>query len=451
MIRILVVDDDRAICRSLQIQLEEQGHEVATCPTGGEGLMLVGQHRFDMVFLDLRLPDRSGLKVLREMLVAKDVPDVVMITGVQDMMAMIEAIQLGALDYVRKPLSIEDVLLAVEKVKARRQKEPETPRADLVKLEAEPDRPLEIVGKDRQILELLKQVGLLSRSKVTVLIQGESGSGKELVARAIHNASTPNLPFVAINSAAVVSTLLESELFGHEKGSFTGADRKKIGKLEQAGGGTVFLDEIGDMPLELQAKVLRAIQERIFERVGGTESVKLEARILAASHQDLDGMVAKNLFRGDLLYRLSVARLQIPPLRERRGDIRLLSLYLLDRIRRRLGSNVEAVSERFLQMLSQHDWPGNVRELENVLTRAVALSRSSVIEDVALALGHSEATVPDTKDGVKKLWEVERDHVLAALKYTAWNITHTAELLGISPTTLRKKILDYRLRLAITS
>lgn len=447
MIRILVVDDDRAICRSLQIQLEEQGHEVATCTTGAEALLLAAQSQFDMIFLDLRLPDRSGLKVLHELLVESDAPDVVMITGVQDMMAMIEAIQVGAIDYVRKPLAIEDVLLAVEKVKTRRQRgRPETPRLDLVKIEAEPDRPFEIVGKDRQVLELLKQVGLLSRSKVTVLIQGESGSGKELVARAIHNASTPTLPFVAINSAAVVPTLLESELFGHEKGAFTGADRRKIGKLEQAGGGTAFFDEIGDMPLELQAKLLRAIQERTFERVGGTDTVKCEARILAASHQDLDGMVAKNLFRGDLLYRLSVARLHIPPLRERRGDIRLLSLHLLDRIRRRLGSSVEAVSEQVLRALDEHAWPGNVRELENVLTRSVALSRSPVVEDVEFSPGHAEAPGPGASEGVKKLWEAERDHVLAALTHTGWNITRSAELLEISPTTLRKKIVDYGLR-----
>ncbi|MFY9345027.1 MAG: sigma-54 dependent transcriptional regulator [Planctomycetota bacterium] len=447
MSRILVVDDDRAICRSLQIQLEERGHEVSTCTTGGEGLLRVAASRFDMVFLDLRLPDRSGLKVLRDLLALEDAPEVVMITGVQDMMAMIEAIQVGALDYVRKPLAIEEVLLAVEKAKKRRQPGPaRSPHTSLVTIESEPDRPLEIVGKDRQILELLKQVGLLSRSRVTVLIQGESGTGKELVARAIHNASTPTMPFVAINSAAVVATLLESELFGHEKGSFTGADRRKIGKLEQAGGGTVFLDEIGDMPQEVQAKLLRAIQERTFERVGGTEPVQFEARILAASHRDLDGMVAKNTFRADLLYRLSVARLQVPPLRERRGDIRPLTLHLLDRIRRRLGSNVESISEQVLAALAEHGWPGNVRELENVLTRAVALSRGPVIEDIELAAGSAEPAVAGPSDGVKKLWEVERDHIRASLVGAGWNITRTAELLEISPTTLRKKIVDYGLR-----
>jgi two-component system, NtrC family, response regulator AtoC len=447
MIHILVVDDDAAICRSLQIQLEEQGHEVATCNTGAEALLQIDGGAFDMVFLDLRLPDRSGLKVLRDLQAREAPPDVVMITGVQDMMAMIEAIQVGAIDYVRKPLAIEDVLVAVEKVKKRRDRgDPERPPVQTVSIATEPDQPFEIVGKDRQILELLQQVGLLSRSRVTVLIQGESGTGKELVARAIHNASSPTQPFVAINSAAVVPTLLESELFGHEKGAFTGADHKKIGKLEQAAAGTVFLDEIGDMPLELQAKLLRAIQERSFERVGGASTVQLEARILAASHQDLDAMVAKDLFRSDLLYRLSVAKLLIPPLRERRGDIRALALRLLDRIRRRLDSNVEAISEHALSVLEQHDWPGNVRELENVLTRAVALSRGKVVEDVEVATVPSEF-VPHAEPGeIRKLWEVERDHVLAALTHTSWNITRTAELLEISPTTLRKKIVDYRLR-----
>ena len=447
MIRILVVDDDAAICRSLQIQLEEQGYEVATCNTGAEALLQIAAATFDMVFLDLRLPDRSGLKVLRDILGRKEAPDVVMITGVQDMMAMIEAIQVGALDYVRKPLAIEDVLVAVEKVKKRRDHgQRKKPDVRAVRIEAVPDQPFEIVGKDRHILDLLKQVGLLSRSPVTVLIQGESGTGKELVARAIHNASSPTQPFVAINSAAVVPTLLESELFGHEKGAFTGADHRKIGKLEQAATGTVFLDEIGDMPLELQAKLLRAIQERSFERVGGASTVQLEARILAASHQDLEAMTAKDLFRSDLLYRLSVARLIIPPLRDRRGDIRALALRLLDRIRRRLASSVVAISEDALIKLEQHDWPGNVRELENVLTRSVALASGEVVEDVDVSALPGNPAVRADSGGIRKLWEMEKDHVLAALTHTAWNITRTAELLEISPTTLRKKIVDYRLR-----
>tara|TARA_R110002096_G_scaffold34448_11_gene98389 strand:+ start:2818 stop:4161 length:1344 start_codon:yes stop_codon:yes gene_type:complete len=447
MIRILVVDDDVAICRSLQIQLEEHGHKVSTCTSGTEGLLQIDKKTFDMVLLDLRLPDQSGLRVLREILSREAPPNVVMITGVQDMMAMIEAIQIGALDYVRKPLALEDVLVAVEKVKKlREQRLPKQSSIPPVPIDSVPDQPYEIVGKDRQIMELLKEVGLLSRSRVSVLIRGESGTGKELVARAIHNASSPEQPFVAINSAAIVPTLLESELFGHEKGSFTGADHRKTGKLEQAATGTVFLDEIGDMPLDLQAKLLRAVQERSFERVGGNATVQLEARIITASHRDLDAMVAKEQFRGDLLYRLSVARLLIPPLRERRGDIRALALRLLDRIRKRLDSKVVAIREESLKKLEAHAWPGNVRELENVLTRSVALARDEVIQDIDVSAATTQpAPAPDARP-IRKLWEVEKDHVLAALIHTGWNITRTAELLEISPTTLRKKIVDYRLR-----
>ena len=447
VLRILIVDDDAAICRSLQILLEEQGHAVATRTKGGAAVEAVREFEPDIVFLDLRLPDRDGLRVLKDLTDDADAPEVVMITGVQDMKSMIEAIQIGALDYVRKPLAVEDVLVAIEKCRQRRrQRRPMAQRADLVPITPGAEHPDEIVGSDRRILELLKQVGLLSRSQVTVLIEGESGTGKELVARAIHNASSPAEPFVAINCAAIVPTLLESELFGYEKGAFTGADSKKQGRLEDAGSGTLFLDEIGDMPLELQAKLLRALQERTFERVGGNHSVSFEARVLAASHRDLGEMVERGEFREDLLYRLSVARLEIPPLRERPGDIRILATHLLHRIRRRLESEVTAISETALKQLELHSWPGNVRELNNVLTRAVALARADVIEEVDIApTSPSHESVPE--DGpVKKLWEAERDHVRHVLDSTGWNITRTAQVLDISPTTLRKKIVDYELR-----
>ncbi|MBK8977104.1 MAG: sigma-54-dependent Fis family transcriptional regulator [Planctomycetes bacterium] len=448
-LRILVVDDDEALGRSLQIQLEEHGHAVTTCMNGRDALRLVGDGgAFDLLFLDLRLPDQSGLRVLKTLQGLSSPPDTVMITGVQDMKSMIEAIQVGAFDYVRKPLALEDVLVAVEKCIQRRSRRGHSGRRDLVRIDVESDQPHEIVGQDRKILDLLKQVGLLSRSKVTVLIQGESGTGKDLVARAIHNASSPSQPFIAINSAAIVPTLLESELFGHERGAFTGADTRKIGRLEQAGNGTVFLDEIGDMPMELQAKLLRTLQDRCFERVGGNQSIPFEARVLAASHRDLDAMVADKEFREDLLYRLSVARLQVPPLRDRPGDVRPLAIHLLHRIRRRLESPVLAIAESALQTLEGHAWPGNVRELENALTRAVAVARTDVIEAVDLPDVHRPATPNSAphESPLRKLSEVERDHVKAVLDHLEWNITRSAQALDISPTTLRKKIADYGLR-----
>ncbi len=432
--KICVIDDDQAICRSLQLQLQARDHEVATGLCGGDALRLAADA--ELVFLDLQLPDISGLRVLEQLLASEDAPAVVMITGRQDMEATITAIQKGASDYIRKPLSMEAVLGVIEKVQARSRRA----RVKVRALKHQDTGPREIVGRDRQLIGVLKQVARISQSRVGVLIQGESGTGKELVARAIHEASSPGKPFVAVNCASLAPGVWESELFGHEKGAFTGASRQRAGRFEVAEDGTVFLDEIGDMPAPMQAMLLRALQEREFERVGGHEAICLRARVIAATHRDLDQAVDSGDFRADLFHRLKVETVRIPPLRERKGDIPLLVDHLLHRISHALGRRIEGVAERVLLRLQGYEWPGNVRELENVLMRSVSRCDGAVLLDVVLD------KPGDEKPSLISLSECERRHIRHILEHVDWNVTRAARILEISPTTVRKKIADYGLK-----
>jgi two-component system response regulator AtoC len=427
----------------MQIHLERQGHKVTTTHTAHDAFALFETVKPEVTFVDLNLPDISGLEIIRRLKDEETETLAVMITGEQDANATIEAIRLGAFDYIRKPLDLDAILVTLEKA-----------AKDLSRRTAEPslvaesrDARTELIGADPLIIDVLKQVAVLSDSRVPVLIQGESGTGKELVARALHDTAGANAPFVAVNCSAVVPTLLESELFGHEKGAFTGADATKVGKLEHAGEGTVFLDEIGDMTLELQAKLLRALQEREFERVGGNRLIPFRARVIAATHRDLQAMVAKEHFRQDLYYRLAVSTIGVPPLRERRGDIPLIVKHLLARNALELHRNVTGIEETALRLLQAYDWPGNVRELSNVVTRAILLARSETLtEDQVLAsMGHGIGRFVDPTD-IRPLRDIEKDYVEKALHATGWNISHTAELLDISRVTLRKKIADYEIQ-----
>ncbi|MDX9976252.1 MAG: sigma-54 dependent transcriptional regulator [FCB group bacterium] len=441
--KILIIDDDRALGRSLQLHLEREGHTIATAATGNEGLAAFAANPFDLAFVDLKLPDLSGLEILARIRAARPETLAVMITGTQDTKATIEAVRLGAFDYIRKPLDLDAVLVTVEKA-AQSLKRPASARVALDSETA--GRPHEIVGGDPKIIDMLKQVGLLSQSRIPVLIEGETGTGKELVARALHEATCPGKPFVALNCSAVVATLLESELFGHARGAFTGADTEKVGRLELAADGTIFFDEIGDMAFDLQAKLLRTLQEREFERVGSVKPIPLRARVMAATHRDLEAMVKEGKFREDLFYRLAVSTVRVPPLRERRGDIPQLVNHILARLGPELHKDIQGLEEAALRRLQAYDWPGNVRELENVLTRAAVLERGPALREdtVATAMGRglNRAARPDE---IKTLRDAEKDHVETALYATGWNITQTATLLDISPTTLRKKIADYSL------
>ncbi len=442
--RILLIDDDRALCRSIQIQLEGEGIEVVVVHLAEDALQRMDNVRPDAILLDLHLPDMDGLEFLERIATHPLRVPVIMITARQDMEATIQAMKLGAFDYIRKPFDLDDVRLALEKALLFRAGHVQAASRETARPVSE--SPDEIVGNDPRILDVVKQIGLLARSRVTVLIEGESGTGKELVARAVHRATSPREPFVAVNCSAVVPTLFESELFGHEKGAFTGADRTKAGKLEYAADGTLFLDEIGDLPLELQPKILRVLQEMQFEPVGGLRSIPFRARFVAATNRDLATMVAAGSFREDLFYRLSVSRIVLPPLRERRRDIPLLARHLLYGICNRLNRPMMAIDERAMQVLVSGGWPGNVRELENVLTRAVALARGTVLgeEDLQSATSVSSPVATDPA-GLKPLSQVEREYIEQALLVMGWNISRTAQTLEISPTTLRKKIADFGL------
>ncbi len=444
MSSILIIDDDKALCRSLEIQLKTQGHEVRYANTASDGLAALTEWTPDLILLDLKLPDLSGIEVLHQLQETHPELLIAMITGHQDMKATIEAMRSGAFDYLRKPFEIDDVLLVLEK--AERFKAVRESRVSTVTMEPVSDTPYEIIGADKKIVEVIKQIGLLSRSSVTVLIEGETGTGKELVARNLHASTSPGNPFVAINCSGVVPTLLESELFGHEKGAFTGAGTRKVGKLEFADEGTAFFDEIGDMPLDLQAKILRVLQEREFERVGGLESIPFVARAIAATNHDLEALIKDGKFRQDLYYRISVSRITLPPLRDRRGDIPLLIQHLMNRICHKLHRQVLAIEEEAMRRLQSYDWPGNIRELENVLTRAVALARDTVlsVDDLEFSLGTGRDKAPSATE-IVPLERAEKEHVEKALIATGWNITRTARILQISPTTLRKKIADYDL------
>lgn len=441
--RILIIDDDQALCRSLQLLLEREGHHIETAYTGAEAERAMADRASDMAFVDLKLPDTSGLEVLARLRETQPECLAVMITGTQDMKATIDAVRLGAFDYIRKPLDLEAVLVTVEKA-AR-----DAARADrctVTPIEETNQRRHEIIGRHPKIIEVLKQIGLLSQSRIPVLVHGESGTGKELVARALHEASSPGQPFVAVNCSAVVPTLLESELFGHAKGAFTGAEKEKMGRLELAGEGTIFFDEIGDMTLDLQAKLLRALQEREFEPVGSVKAIALSARVVAATHRDLQALVAQGRFREDLYYRLAVAVIHVPPLRERRDDIPLLVNTLLARLSLELHKELGGIEENALRRLQAYDWPGNVRELENVLARAAALSRDPVLREESVAVTVNLGAAPYTATAeVRPLRDAERDYIESALYANGWNVKRTARLLDISPTTLRKKIGDYGL------
>jgi len=440
---ILIVDDDKALCRSLQIQLCLAQHEVRCVYGAEEGVSGARAFSPELILLDLNLPDQSGLNALLCLLDLPCRPSVVMMTGEDDNNAAVEAMRRGAFDYLRKPLDMEDISAMVERVARHRSQKETMPEKRVSSFAG--NYQMEMIGSHPKLIELHKKIGLLSRNRVTVLIQGESGTGKEMAAKILHEASTPDKPFVAINCSAVVPTLLESEFFGHEKGAFTGADRIKAGKLEHAKGGTIFLDEIGDMPLDLQGKLLRVLQEEEFVRVGGLESIPFTARVIAATHWDLHQLVNEGRFRKDLFYRLSVSSLYMPALRERRNDIPLLVDALLAKIATKMQCAMPTLTEDAMQKLLAYDWPGNVRELENVLTRAIALATDKVFtaEELQLFLPEQASPAASAEFVAVTLAEAEKTHLEKTLIALQWNITKSARQLAISPTTLRKKIADY--------
>ncbi|HET58350.1 MAG TPA: sigma-54-dependent Fis family transcriptional regulator, partial [Deltaproteobacteria bacterium] len=377
MASILVIDDDSSICESLDLYLSEEGYEVRVALTGTDGLNLFVEEPADVVILDVRLPDVDGFSILEDLQEEDENVKVIMITAYHDMETTITAMKLGAFDYIHKPINIDELEIAIKK--ALKTSEMEKKIDDFM---TDPDRAFktgDIIGNGPRMREIFKTIGVVAQSRATVLIQGESGTGKELIAKVIHNNTSPDEPYIAVNCSAIVETLLESELFGHEKGSFTGAIARKQGKFELARKGTVFLDEISEMSLNLQAKLLRVLQEREVERVGGKERVPVHARVIAATNKNMHDLVKEGTFRDDLFYRLNIVSITIPPLRERPEDMAPLVDYLLTKINLELHKRIGGVSEEVMEMFLQYNWPGNIRELENLLVRATVVAKGQIL------------------------------------------------------------------------
>jgi two-component system nitrogen regulation response regulator GlnG len=461
--RVLIADDEPSIRFVLRETLESAGHDVSDVSNGDDALRLLTEASFDLAFFDIRMPGASGLDLLeRARTVGSDVA-IVIITAQNTFENAVEAMKRGAFDYLQKPFGTQEVLALVEKALRSRALESEVRalRRALGKGAPPSER---LVGKSGVLLEVFKTIGRVARSDVPVLVTGESGTGKELIARAIHAASPrAAAPFVAVNAAAIPRDLLESELFGHERGAFTGAIEARAGRFREASGGTLFLDEIGDMPVDLQAKLLRVLQSGEVTSVGGRRAEAVNVRVLAATHRDLDAAVAAGAFREDLLYRLRVVPIAVPPLRERREDIPPLIDHFLARYDAELTGGMHVISPDAVERLTRHAWPGNVRELENAIKRALVLAASEVIgaEDFAFLDGGSaservamslesivraeteaalEAGVGDVHGAL--LARVEKPLIQTALARTGGNQLRAAELLGINRNTLRKRILE---------
>jgi two-component system response regulator AtoC len=440
MQKVLVIDDNAAFRESIGLCLEERGFEVEAARSAEEGLRAACGDPPRLILLDVKLPDGSGLSVLRE-LRRREVPaPVVVMTGFPSSDTAIDALRMGASDYLSKPVH-PDILVALAQRLCRR------PDARVrAGEEAEAGDEALLVGQGPAMLEVFKAVGRAAPTGAPVLLRGESGTGKEPVARALHRHSGRPGPFVAVNCSAVVETLAESELFGHERGAFTGAVERRRGRFELAAGGTLFLDEIGDAPASLQVKLLRALDRGEFERVGGRETLHFETRIVAATNRDLEEMMGEGTFRADLYYRLSVVTIALPPLRERPEDLPLLVRHLIRRIARRVGRRIEGVSPGAIQRLMEYAWPGNVRELENVLTRAAIRARGSVVVPEDLPPLIAPESRPEAEERrPRSLAEVERAHIERMLRVAQGNRGRTCDLLGITRPTLRRKMREYGL------
>ncbi len=457
MAKILVVDDDASIRETLEMYLGEEGHDVVAAGTGTEGLNRFVEKAPDVVILDIRLPDIDGFTVLEDLREESETVKVIMITAFHDMDTTIRAMKAGAFDYIHKPINVDELDIAIRKALKTREMEK---RIDSLLLE--PSRAFkmgDIIGMGKEMREIFKIIGVVSQSRTTVLIQGESGTGKELIARVIHHNTARDEPYIAVNCSAIVETLLESELFGHEKGSFTGAIARKLGKFEQARYGTVFLDEISEMSLNLQSKLLRVLQEMEFERVGGKDRIRVHARIITATNRDLKALVREGKFREDLYYRLNIVSLVIPPLRERREDIRPLVDYLLAKINGELHKRVLGVSDEVMEMFHRYSWPGNIREMENLLLRACVVAKGQILgrsdfpelKEEKRPVPAAEERRDDHRNAVGRLLtldEVEENHLRAVLRDSADRTKgEICEILGISRPTFERKLEKYGLAL----
>ena len=445
--RILIADDHDALRRGLARGLTEAGHEVDEASNGNAAIERLHDSHFDVVLSDLRMGGSDGLDVLRTTKALHPTTAVILMTAFGSVTTAVEAMKIGAFDYVQKPFEIEEMEVKIEKaLEVKRMKNELDYLRHTQQDIYEFDR---IIGSSQALQRVLDMVRKVAKSNTTVLIRGETGTGKELIAGSIHhNSLRTSRNFVKVNCAALQENLLESELFGHEKGAFTGADKQRIGRFEQADGGTLFLDEIGDMSPSTQAKILRVLQEHEFERLGGTRTLRVDVRLIAATNRDLSAMVQSGLFREDLYYRLNVVSIEMPPLRERKDDIVPLAGFFIKRFTAELKKKMDGIDADAQKLLMRYNWPGNIRELENTIERAVLLAEGSAIAGNDLRLGEvptsggsreqsSVVKIPPT--GIP-LDDIERYALVEALKMSNWVQKDAAELLAISPRVMNYKI-----------
>ncbi|MCX5873740.1 MAG: sigma-54 dependent transcriptional regulator [Deltaproteobacteria bacterium] len=466
--KILIVDDDAQLRLSFEKILTAEGHKVQMSATGEGGLDIVKTHAPDMVVMDVRLPGMDGLQTFKAMHEVDAKLPVIIMTAYGTTDTAIEATKLGAFDYLLKPFDIPEMLSAIQKAL-------EASRFMRSRVEIDPapegDSTEVIFGRSKTMQEVYKQIGRVASTAATILIRGESGTGKELVARAVYQHSVrANRPFLVINCVAIPETLLESELFGYEKGAFTGAVNRRIGKIEQANGGTVFLDEIGDMPFSIQAKILRLLQERSIERLGGRSPIPVDVRVIAATNRDLETALEDGRFREDLYYRLKVVTLNLPPLRERAGDIAILAEYFLKRFSREMSIDCPGLTDEAKMVMETYSWPGNVRELANKVQKALIFSRGAPIssEEISEAIRiqtdgkeTTDQTRPDSiQEWIRRSLNRGGDNIFGAmvddfsrivmteaLSMTGGNRSQAAKLLGLSRPTLLAKIEKYGIRI----
>jgi DNA-binding NtrC family response regulator len=453
--RILIVDDSQEILSNLSECLTESGYDVDTSTDGATGISMLESRFYDVILIDLRMPGVDGMEVLKH--AKENSPDslCIILTGYGTIKNAVEAIKSGAFDYLTKPVKLEEVLVTIKRaLEHRNLKRENINLRDQLKKKYRFEN---IIGDSERMQKVFETIDKVADTDSTILILGDSGTGKELVAKAIHyNSYRRNGPFVPVNCAAIPSELLESELFGHERGAFTGAIRTRIGRFELANGGALFLDEIGDMTPVLQSKLLRVLQEREFERIGGIKAIKTDIRVIAATHQDLKKAVQQQRFREDLYYRLNVIPIEIPPLRERRSDISLLVHHFLNHFRKTKKKKIVGMADDVLQRLMEYDWPGNVRELENMIERIVILTNNEtiVMEDLPEKLQSiSEAdharglSLPEEGISLETaVNDFEKELILQALNKTGWVKNKAAQMLHLNRTTLIEKIKRQNLK-----
>ncbi len=445
--QILIVDDEKNIRRSVEMILQSEDHTIFQAENGKEAIQNLREKKMDLILLDLLMPEMNGIETLKQ---AKEIdPDVVvvMMSGHGTIENAVEAVKLGAYDFIEKPLTKEKVLItaknALERVSLR--EENRSLKSTLAKQ-------FEMVGESSAMRDVKAQIQKIASTNVRVLVLGESGTGKELVARAVHEMSPrKNKPFIKVNCAAIPEELIESELFGAVKGAYTGSVADRDGKFTQAHTGTIFLDEIGDMSLKVQAKVLRALQEGEFEKVGGTKTIKVDVRVVAATNKDLKSEVQKGTFREDLYFRLNVVPIMMPPLRQRKNDIPLLIQHFIKQCCEESALKKKSFSEEAIRSMSEYEWPGNIRELRNVVERMMILGAGDVVQasELPFNVTRSEAAYIKNTSGNKSLKdikeEVERAHIVSVMEKNNWNVTRAAQELDIERTNLHKKLKYYNI------